>query len=361
LSRDHLKSKAHKLSQEYCDRYLKFNISQFQTLETLDRKWKLVYHILFPEVPLDQIPSSDANEDAMVDSSSKAKLFQDVLKIIQENNGTELKRLYPEFIPLMPDFAKAMADFANDQDSSKEKVDELELSHAALGSTKGSPHPVQSSGLPKPWSSTQNSPRTTMEDEGYCGLSPLLTNKGPTLMKPLGPMPMVTHPQSRIYTDAKPVLANAIRIKDEAQSTFMGHAAPRHTAQIYTPQYGTIWAVDYYTVGAPLGNPGYTQPNAHAGPSFTPNPTLDDCTLYSSYYDTSTDPSPAQPFSGDWEPTLSSKNSPFEHTDLFLTYNYNHDYLYEEEKPTPPPSSCMKGLESLNMDDWVNHAMYDSQ
>jgi hypothetical protein len=227
LSRDHLKFKAHKLSQEYCDRYLKFNTSQFQSLETLDRNWKLVYHILFPEVPLDQIPSSDANEDAMMDSPSKAKLIQDVLKIIQENNGTELKKLYPEFIPLMPDFAKAMADFANDQDSSKGKVDEQELSHAALGSKKGSPHPVQSYGLPTPWSSTQNSPRTTVEDEGYCGLSLLLTKKGPTLMEPLGPMPIVTHPQSGIYTDAKPVLANAIRIKDEAQSTFIGHAAPR--------------------------------------------------------------------------------------------------------------------------------------
>jgi hypothetical protein len=48
--------------------------------------------------------------------------------------------------------------------------------------------------------------------------------------------------------------------------------------------------------------------------------------------------------------------------DLFSIYNYyNQEYLYEEEKPTPPPSSCMEGLESFNIDDWVNHAMYDSQ
>ena len=54
--RDHLKA-VHALSQETCDLQLNFKETSFKKLGTIDLKWKRVFHILFPEVPTDNIPS----------------------------------------------------------------------------------------------------------------------------------------------------------------------------------------------------------------------------------------------------------------------------------------------------------------
>jgi hypothetical protein len=349
--RDHLKD-VHHLSQELLKR-LSFKEKRFTSLP-MDQRVELVYQILFPHVPKDRIPSPLVNEEnTMIDSLSTLNIMsnevlRDIFIMLWKHRGADIKREYPRISAILPKSLTAVLLELTDEDTPGD---------AFLGSTKIESQPVEFYGVPTPPSSTRSSSRTAMEDEGYCGLSPLLTNEGPSRIEPFVPMQAAMHSQSGYNADAKPALTNEITKIDEddqsgAPAFCIEHAAVKdHTTQTYTSQSGTAGSLDYnydFTINVPLGCPGYTQPNMWTNPSFTPNPTFDDRTLYPSNYDIPT--SPTKPSNSVWGPTLSSEQSQSGEVEPFSAYQ--QETLREEKEPTPPPSSYM---EDWKTSDW----MYD--
>ncbi|KAF1847456.1 uncharacterized protein K460DRAFT_414201 [Cucurbitaria berberidis CBS 394.84] len=77
--KDHLKD-VHQLPKSIYKHKLNFKERKFTSLRGIDRKWKLVFQILFPEVHHDKIPSPYSNEDIII----TAPLSND-LEVLRDN------------------------------------------------------------------------------------------------------------------------------------------------------------------------------------------------------------------------------------------------------------------------------------
>jgi hypothetical protein len=368
LDRDHLKD-VHHLSQERCDSQFNFKRSPFIGLKTLYLKWKEVYQRLFPEVPKDEIPAPYANDhDAKVDLSSivQAKVKEEIDAIFNE----VAKEFPPEIQwQIRKNLDKIRTDLRGDQNFSKDTAHVYSPVDAALRPNQGLSPSVAFHGFPTPPTLSQNCPRTAV-DEGIYDSSPSLKNEGPNAIGPAMSMQAATDWQPTYDVDAKPALPNEIKLENEVQlrgpSSLVDHAAPWNPKNLfYTPQFGAETPVndrntvstlpDHHVYAQPNG---YTQPNPYTDSSCIPTPTFGDPILYPSSSDIATN---FPPIDEDWGPTMGPEQSQDNDLNMFPVYINDVRSLSTDEKPPPPPSTCMEGSESFDMNELFDLELYDTQ
>jgi hypothetical protein len=147
-----------------CKTDLNFKEAKFTKLKTIDRKWKLVFQVIFPEIPEDQIPSPYANKgDALTDVSGVCDGYSDKLyaafksRLLEEHRVDILCHI-PELVPSLDTcWRDIKRNLENGQDCTKKVPD--------------------SSFITEEWSSCPHStqdPPQSLSDEGYRGMSPRL-------------------------------------------------------------------------------------------------------------------------------------------------------------------------------------------
>ncbi|KAF1935681.1 hypothetical protein EJ02DRAFT_428206 [Clathrospora elynae] len=310
--KDHLKD-VHEVSKEFCKAQLNFKAGKFIKLQTIDRKWKLAFHILFPRVPEHETPSPYANEEVFTVDDLEV-LCDGVRNVLLKNHRVEL-------LCEIPDFVKKFDIYFKEAKKSMKTRKENSRSSEVYGyltppSTNSSPQ------LDTLNDQDGHFNENDEVDEGYCEDIPSRESS--------------VQMETTVESDAKPALEGDLRnmptppfelIKPELNKTI--------------PHFESAGPVNpNLSVSGLYGDPRYAQPSSRAlgdKQASTVSPSSD-FKLYPNHPKVTSILPPA-PYTSDFQ---SPYIGPEKYLDFRPTINYTAAMFFRNTRSPSLPSKCME-------------------